>query len=309
MAISKDWDMDIAIPQYKNKKMLERCLSSLSQISIPSNIDKIWVVENGGKHGAEEVIAKFQGKLAIEYLYIEEGNLSKARNAALKNTKSKLILFFDNDITFDNDTLSSYQEAISTYLDSNVAFFGGPLTPCYEKAPKSFLVPYLPWSVKGFRLADSHHLVSSPIFLGGNHGGVVELLRSVGGYDIGSAEGRNSGLVGEETRLMEKLLTKGYVGLYCAGGNAHHYIPSENCTIAWTLKRTFRHGLTDSLNSNEQPNKKLFGIPIYIYKMIVYKSVGVFFPGKRPRFYYPNKIAYLLGNAIGFRQKETKHDS
>lgn len=303
MEIPFNWNMDIAIPQYKNTEMLDRCLTSLSKVKLPENVNTIWVVENGGVYGAENVVSRFEELLPVKYLYLHQGNLSKARNLALEKTEADIILFFDNDITFDEGSVIAYYNAIQSHRSEGVGFFGGPLTPCYEEPPKDYLIPYLPWSVKGFQLSSEDEVITQPHFLGGNHGGVVRLLKDVGGYDEGAASGQNSGLVGEETRLMTKLLDMGFVGLYCQGANAHHYIPKENCSVRWTLKRTYRHGVTDASLSNQNHARTFLEVPYFIYKELALKLLGFVFPQRKPRFYYLNKAAYLIGNFVGFRKQ------
>lgn len=168
---------------------------------------------------------------------------------------------------------------------------------------KPFLVPYLPWSVKGEQRSSNDEIVTQPHFLGGNHGGIVLLLQKVGGYVQGSVSGQNSGLIGEETRLISKPLEMGFVGLYCQGANAHHYIPKENCSVRWSLKRTYRHGVTESSLSSQKHARTLLGGPYFIYKELSLKLLGVVFPQDRPRFYYLYKVACLIGSFVGFRKQ------
>ncbi len=302
MGLPSNWKMDIAIPQYKSIEMLKRCLSSLANINIPNNVDTIWIVENGGVFGAHSIVESFKPLIPVKYLNLDEGNLSKARNLALATSTSDIIFFFDNDITFDENSLVSYFNSLELYKGQQIGFFGGPLTPLYERPPANYLKPYLPKSVVGYHPFNYDKVVDSPDFLGGNHGILVSLAKSIGGYDVGSASGNNSGLVGEETRLMEKIISKGYTGLFCFGANVHHYIPKDNCTTTWTLKRTYRHGLTDSILEGPTKGRSLFNIPLYLYKMFVVNTLKFILPRERTRFFHINKVAFCLGKMAGFRR-------
>lgn len=292
--------VDVIIPQYKNVILLERTLCSLYEAILPEELETIWVVENGGKFGAEQCIAKFDSNISLKYIYLEEGNLSAARNAAVKASNADFLIFFDNDMRFPADVLQSY---VNAFKRSGLSFFyGGPLEPDYEKQPEDWLYTFLPASARGFSLGESDMIIDTPRFLGGNHALPRSLWELAGGYDSGSVGGHNSGPVGEETRLMEYLLSKGKKGHYVSRAMVKHFVPESNCDEKWILKRAFRHGISYKLNLKETPQRKIFGVPPFIFKELVISATSpkLLSLNKKERFGARRKLHESLGRLIGF---------
>jgi glycosyltransferase involved in cell wall biosynthesis len=292
---------DIIIPQYRDIKMLNRCLESLANIDMPDEIQHIWVVENGGIYGAREVQDKYQDRLPLKYIYQKEGSLSNARNAAAKQSTSDILIFFDNDLKFYPETLTSYVAAFKE--NPEASFFGGPLEPDYEKAPDKKLERYLPKSAIGYSLGGVNFEIFTPDFLGGNHAVYKDTLLEFGGYDPYGAIGENKGAVGEETRLMEKLLAANLKGVYVAGAKVLHYVPEQNCTAKWILKRSYRHGYTDAQGEDTAIGKKLMGVPLYYFRHLFSHLIKMPTFNKASRFKALYSSYYQFGKVIGKLKK------
>ena len=263
-----NYTIDIVIPQYKNVDLLRRNLESLELAVIPSTLISIWVIENGGKCGAEELVREFSGVLPLRYSYISEGSLSKARNYGVQVSEADVIIFFDNDISVTKTTLVSYSDAIQTY--GRNCFFGGPLEAEYESSPKPYVIPYLPYSAKGFYLGEFDLKIDDPCFLGGNHALFREDVIAAGGYDEKCATGNNSGALGEETRLQARLIAMSRQGVYVSGAKVRHWVPDANCSSRWLLKRAMRTGWTAASEESVggEGGRTFLSVPYYNYRFL-----------------------------------------
>jgi cellulose synthase/poly-beta-1,6-N-acetylglucosamine synthase-like glycosyltransferase len=286
--------VDIVIPQYKNNHLLMKALDSMSNIVFPDEINNVWVIENGGKFGAEHVVDSFKDKIPVKYAYLDEGNLSLARNKGIELSNADVLIFFDNDMTFYSYSLSQYIDHFKKYGDAY--FYGGALEPDYQKAPEEWLVPFLPNSAKGFSLGKNVIKHDKPDFLGGNHAVYRQHLIDIGGYDSACAVGNNSGLMGEETRLQQKLLDKNIKGLYVPDACVKHYVPVQNCSKEWILQRASRHGATLGESYPENDYKKLFRVPIYHFRIVANKLLQIILNigNKRDQFKYRYQLAIEL---------------
>tara|TARA_R110001583_G_scaffold105202_1_gene252646 strand:+ start:12812 stop:13741 length:930 start_codon:yes stop_codon:yes gene_type:complete len=288
--------VDIVIPQYKNNYLLARALESMGNITFPDEITNVWVIENGGEFGAADVVESFKDKIPVKYSYLDEGNLSLARNRGVELSTADVLIFFDNDMTFYPYSLTRYIDNFKQYGDAY--FYGGALEPDYQKMPEDWLVPFLPNSAKGFSLGENVVEHNKPDFLGGNHAVFRKHLIDIGGYDSGCAVGNNSGLVGEETRLQQKLLDKGIKGLYVPGARVKHYVPSQNCSKEWILQRARRHGLTMGISYPENGYKKLFGIPIYHFRIIIINLFRMIFELRNERRQFKSRYEVAFQMAL-----------
>jgi len=263
----------IIIPNHRRPELLDRVLESISKAILPPSFIGVWVVENGEKCGAINVCNKWSDILCINYLYADKANVSNARNAGAKSSEADFIIFFDDDVRCDTETIVAYDIAIQKYGESR--FYGGPLDIDYEEIPPEWLINFLPWSVQGMNKGDMELEITEPIFLGGNHAVHRLTLLSLGGYDgLGASGKHNHGAVGEETRLQSAMLNQNIHGCYIPKSVVWHYVPKENCSIEWSLMRRRRHGFTAGVLYRKQNNKDIIimNIPRWLLKkMIVLK--------------------------------------
>lgn len=238
--------ISIVIPAHQRPDLLSRSLEALASNEAVESLAEVIVVENGGYAGLDAVCDRHSSKLPIQYTYEEAGNLGKARNAGYHLATGKLVVFLDDDIRVTPRFIEAYTTAFQTFGETR--FYGGPLEADYEEPPAAWLVPYLPASARGFSLSDCGAPVTEPAFLGGNVAIPRSALERLGGFDGMSQSGKsNSGFVGEETRLQQRLLGSGMLGCYVAGASGRHWVPRERCSLAWLIARRKRSGATDAL--------------------------------------------------------------
>lgn len=266
----------IVIPSYKRPALLNRLLESISKAIFPKSIQSIWIVENGEKSGAEDITSKWVEELPVQYVYDSVANVSNARNVGAKKAEADFVLFFDDDLRCDSNTLIAYDLAVQKY--GLKYFFGGPLDIDYEEQPADWLMKYLPWSVQGMSRGDKECKVDEPIFLGGNHLVPRNALLSLGGYDEYCAT-EDGGAGGEETRLQNQLLASGFNGMYLPGAKVWHYVPKDRCSIEWALYRHYRNGLTDGIFAKEvKKNTDVFFMqaPRWLWRKYIIQKIKVY---------------------------------
>lgn len=300
------YSVDIVIPTYMRADLIERCLVSLSNIELPDNLETVIVVENGPKQGVEGVVDKLSHSLPLKYMYLEEGNISLARNCGINESKADFIIFFDNDVTFRKGTVAAYIDAFEKYGTNY--FYGGALEPDYECEPESWLKQFLPPTAKGFDLGDELKVISKSSFLGPNHAFYRKHLVDNGCYDVNGAQGFNSGPVGEETRMQKKLLKQGVEGVYIPGAFVYHDVPINNCSISWVLKRANRHGQTQAIEEKPGIKKnRLLSVPYFHWVRMLKLIIRFMFryitsSSKTEIFQLRYDLHYQLGVFKGYRE-------
>jgi glycosyltransferase involved in cell wall biosynthesis len=267
---------DVVIPTYCRPELLLGLLRSIDDGIVPSSLGRVIVVENGHQSGAQDICALRFNNIQPIYVFVEQAGLSGARNCGARLSTEDVILFLDDDLKLSSDTLNAYSVAFAR--DGSRAFYGGPLTPDYESAPKECVLSLLPHSVTGFSLGDHDLRVDEPILLGGNFAIGRSLLAEHGGFDGVSAEGRNSGGVGEETRLQERMLERGVTGIYVAGANVKHHVPASSVSFRFALRRRWRTGFGEgqlecaSMAGSMRPH--IFGAPPWLWRVTVRRVVS-----------------------------------
>ena len=94
--------VSIIIPFYKGESYINVAITSVIEQSYDNF--ELLLIENGEKDNSEKIIKSYNDK-RIKYFYLDEGNVSKARNFGIENSKGKYIYFMDGDDRIDKDCL------------------------------------------------------------------------------------------------------------------------------------------------------------------------------------------------------------
>jgi Glycosyl transferase family 2 len=220
-------------------RSLRRALQALVEVNRPPGVSlQVIVVDNGSSDDTAEVVRSFAGLLPITYVYEPNPGVSNARNAGVAVARGEYILWSDDDIVVDRGWLEAYFNAFQRHPEA--AVFGCKVVPLLEEPAPSWFrdaVPHL-----GYLLA-VQDFGSAPVMLS-----VEEDRLPFGGFavktevqkrhrydpNLGITPGRRRG--GEETAVLQAILSEGNTGWYVPDAIARHIIPHSRQTIAYVKK-------------------------------------------------------------------------
>jgi glycosyltransferase involved in cell wall biosynthesis len=124
----------VLIPSYKPKEYLKDCLSSLDKQSLSKEYYRVYIALNGPKSTYEEYVLSILKSMTFEYkyMYIEQANVSNARNRLIEESTEEFIAFIDDDDIVSEDYLESLW-AVATREDisiSNIYYFRKDIRFC-----------------------------------------------------------------------------------------------------------------------------------------------------------------------------------
>jgi GT2 family glycosyltransferase len=291
----KDTSFDIIVPTYGRPWLLRRTLERFATDDLPSELNRIWIIENGPRAGAEAVCNSLARSLPLGYLYSSRAGLAQARNFGIEASAARFLLFLDDDVNPLPGALRAYVEAFARHGDR--AFFGGPLVPDYvDGPPADWLLELLPGSAKGFTLGEEERTLDGDrYFLGGNLALPRGAFEEVGVFEGPSAMGSTGGGGGEEMRLQSRLRARGYRGVYVPGAGVQHYVPAKRCDAAFVRHRYWRYGYTLGQTAAASADGKLpiGGAPLGYWVSLVI-ALGRLALAISPRAVKRNKFRDLL---------------
>lgn len=102
----------VVIPVYNSEKYIARCIDSM--INQTYQDFEIQIINDGSKDKSQEIIDSYTKKYPDKIISIEQENkgVAKTRNEAIKRSKSKYIMFLDNDDYLDKDYIEKYVNEI-----------------------------------------------------------------------------------------------------------------------------------------------------------------------------------------------------
>lgn len=224
--------ISVIIPTYKRPRDLLRAVKSLQGQTLQDF--EIIVVDNASEKKIKILIRKFNKEAKIPAKYIAEPVLGwhNANHKGTRYAKSELLLFTNDDVTFEPFCLASYVEAFEKY--PQMVASGGPIRPVFETPPPKWLKDlmgkskvFTPFSLMD--LSNKFQLSKNGFFFTTNMVIRKDQLFSFGGFnpeifgDVRLGDG--------EIGLNRKIKKRGYLIGYVPDAIVYHHIPKERMSI------------------------------------------------------------------------------
>lgn len=250
-------DLTVAICTYKRFDLFKQTLESLRDCE---PIDAAWeliIVDNEGNEEVRDLVVAMADEYkrttseSIDVHYRHETNLghSHARNNAIHAAKAPVILFTDDDVTFDPQWLANMWSAIASH--DNVDIWGGRIEPVWDMERPTWFntdrCPSLGDTIVRYQLDDvSREWDGSRdgSFVGANLALRIATLHRVGLFDtsVGHAGDKRTG--GDDSLMMRTLVSQGGHAFYVADAIVHHPVPRERITRKYARGFAWRQGWT-----------------------------------------------------------------
>src|SRR5579872_5309890 len=90
--------VSVVIPTYNRPKELRLCLDGFTHQTVPIDQFEVIVSDDGSTAEVEPVTHAFNGSLNLRYLRNAHGGAGAARNSALEQAASQLLILYDDDL-------------------------------------------------------------------------------------------------------------------------------------------------------------------------------------------------------------------
>lgn len=246
--------LTVIIPTSNRAALLKKAMTSLSMQSFNQDDFEVLIIDNGSTDNTKEIILSFQNSIKnLRYFYDETPGLHVGRHLGLRESKSDLLVFADDDII----ALPTWLEGIwESFDDENVKMVGGKNIPLFEQDPPFWL--WAEWN-KPFELGKVLFHLSildfgddifeiDPLYIFGCNFSIrKEILLSAGGFHPDSMPQDLVRFRGDgETHVSRYVKSNNQKALYNPRASVYHVVSSERMTQEYFLKRQFNQGVSDS---------------------------------------------------------------
>jgi glycosyltransferase involved in cell wall biosynthesis len=233
--------VDIAICTWNRQKLLKNTLDSVRRLIVPYQVElRVIVVDNGSTDETARVIRdfetdqKFTKRHRVLALTEPQQGHTNARNTAVDNLDSDLLIWTDDDVLLDAFLVQHYVEFANA--NSHLAFFGGKIAPDFERTPPDWVTEN--WDkLSGCFAArdlgdDPIPFTDSRLPYGANFA-IRSDVQSAFKFD--STLGRRGDSVhGEdELEMMRRVLAAGFEGSWVPTATVKHFIDSDRLTESY----------------------------------------------------------------------------
>jgi GT2 family glycosyltransferase len=266
-----------------DKLLLETLASLAEQRQVDANV--LMLDQQDAPDIARFCSENSSAHVRFDYQVIPAKSLSYARNEAIRQCSTDLLLYIDTDAVAD--PFWAYE--LSRHMDARqAAIAGGKIIPRWHKAP-SFLQRSRVVLDQYSMLDLGDVVVPIKKVIGANFAINKTLLGELAHFDehLGRQNGKLLG--GEETELCARALRQGLAVYYVGSAKVHHQVQPERVTFKWISSRMYYGGYSRALRGGRpEPNnagQRLTGwdgaalallLPFYLSGYCVAKSKRLF---------------------------------
>jgi glycosyltransferase involved in cell wall biosynthesis len=263
--------LDVVIPTYNRRDLLQRTLQSLLAAPVPSGLYvQVFVVDNNSKDDTRAVVESWQEKFAgnLQYRFEKQQGRSYALNAGIAAGKGDLVGMIDDDEEIDQHW---YQVIHDAFRKGNTDFIGGPYQPRWgmkqipEWLPSKY-VGVIGW-IDGGNKVRPYDESYPGILMGGNAIFTRQIVNQVGLYNTSLGRTAKGLLTGEDEEMYKRLLKAGARGYYLPELVIYHYVPPERLTKRYFRRWCFWRGVSIGQFSRQNPvvGQQVIGVPRWLY--------------------------------------------
>lgn len=252
----------VIVPTYKRPVTLAQTIRSLCDQT--SKDFDVLVMDNAANEEIRDWVEAFAAGAPILITYVPEPRLGVhyARNAAALRSTSDLLLYTDDDMTFDPKWVAAYQSAFASHPEMAAA--AGPVRPVWEVELPRWLEELRGDSREFSMLSlmepfDEFRLTADGFFYSCNMAIRRDILLARGGFH---PEATGNSWIGDgETGLNRDMWKKKDLIGYVPEALNYHHIPATRMTVNYLKKRMANGGASDGFaryRGNVPSRLKLF---------------------------------------------------
>ena len=267
------------------------------------------IVDNGSTDESRSIIASFEDRLPLTYVFEPKAGKNTALNTGLASVSGDLVVLTDDDAFPRTDWLVRLREV----ADSRPTFgiFGGVVLPRWETEPPAWFLKWVQHAPacgisntnQPEGPTNGHHL------FGPNMAVRAEIFQAGHRFDqsIGPTSSPSYAM-GSETEFTLRMIRQGVRAWYAPTAMVDHLVRKTQMQRSWLLRRAMRFGRGQCRLALQLPPcsaGRCFGIPLYLLYQIARKAAGVLVAillfDRQKLFHRRWVLSYVCGYALEAR--------
>jgi glycosyltransferase involved in cell wall biosynthesis len=217
---------------------------------------EVIIIDNGSTDNTKAMVESYGSHIKnICYFYDEKPGLHIGRHRGLKESKSELLVYADDDI----EGFPTWLEGVwESFQNANVVLVGGKNVPRWENEPPYWI--YEMWMNRGryghalgyLSILDfgNNIIEIDPNYVWGCNFSVRKkiIIEAKGfhpdGFPRNMIKYRGDG----ETYISQYIKKHNYKAVYNPKASVYHFVPKNRMTLDYFCKRAFNQGVSDSFS-------------------------------------------------------------
>lgn len=298
-------DLTVAICTRNGASRLPEVLNDL--VREGDSASRSWevvVVDNGSSDETATVAAASMDRLPLRVVSEPQAGLARARNRALEEAASPVVVFIDDDLRLEEGWLLAWMEELESHAD--VAWFGGTVEPSWPEGRPGWVRDErldLLAGVYGLHRVSrtsTPHSDGLPLPIGAHFAVRRAAVDQVGAFrvDLGLQGERRA--LGEETEWFHRAIGAGLAGRHVGHAVVRHPVPRRRLRLA----ALFRHGIASGVSHARIHPEAHSGSLLRACSQL-FRGVGQWIRGRGDRF---RQCVVNAGIEVGMRRRRTERE-
>lgn len=296
--------VSVILCTHNRAESLRQALESLSNLTLPDGwSDEILIIDNNSSDHTAKVGEIFVQRDRNRFRYIFESRQGKsyALNTGIAQAKADILVFTDDDVTFDSNWLA---ELWNPFKQLNCLGAAGRIVPVWTVEKPQWLQLEGPnklmSAIVQFDLGNEPCLMKTPPF-GANMAFRKEAFHKHGFFRTDLGPNAVSEMRGEDTEFCRRLINAGETLIYTPHSIVYHPVEKSRTEKSFFLSWYFDYGRASIKEEGSHSSVRCsFGIPHYYLFLSLPRSVlkWVFTLSSRRRFYQKLTTYLVLGKIV-----------
>lgn len=242
----------VAVCSRNRGRALQRAVESILGSDAVAGIDAsiavdVLVVDNGSTDDTAERMHRLAARDArVRYVHEPVAGISVARNRALHEAQSDIVIFVDDDETVCPGFVAAHLDVYTTQPTCSAV--GGAMDLYFDDGEPRWVSPALMGLYSSYPVVEGalHRVATDELLpFGGNLSLRIADANACGGFSTTLGRVGKSLISGEETALLEAMRASGFEIWVTGAARIRHHIPTERARVMWVLRRSFAQGRTE----------------------------------------------------------------
>jgi len=292
----------VIICTYNRCQSLAKTLESVAVSVLPDAVEwEVLVVNNNSNDQTRQVVEDFCRRYPgrFRYLFEPHQGLSYARNAGIREARSSILAFTDDDATVEPNWLCNLTAEL---LAGACTGAGGRIVPVWGKAVPSWLSTNDPQAMSpfvAFDLGENAGPLTRPPY-GANMAFRTEAFKRHGGFrvDLGRSGINLQGR--EEIQFANRLLAAGERLRYEPDAVVRHPVPEGRMKKRYVLRWWYWYGRSEVAEAGPPDARWLLGgVPLCLFRRLARWGLQAMVSTSAPRrFSCMCNVWYLAGTMM-----------
>ena len=303
-------DITVILCTYNRCESLGKTLEGIAASRLPETIEwEVLVVDNNSTDETRKVTEDFNRQYPGRFRYVFEGQqgLSCARNRGIRESKSDILVFTDDDVTVESEWLWSLTSALR---GSEWAGAGGQIAPLWSASPPNW-VSTSDTNITGpfaiFNLGTEPAELRRPPY-GANMAFRREMFTKYGEFrlDLGRSGSNLQGR--EEVEFANRLLAGGERLRYEPRAVIYHTIPKRRMRRRYVLKWWYWYGRSEIAELGPPASGwAICGIPLVFLRRVLRWMMQSLVSTEMRRLSCQIYVFYIVGMAVACYESRGKN--